>query len=452
KKKERRRRRRKVVDRTGNRTDCWNVNSPQAPTWDGCRICCVGGRGPTHPLSCMVVQAGIYPRPDTETLPELPEQHRIRQKEEELGGLESVLMEEFKTKCTSPGLNNLLPESVTANSGVCDLRYPGSPLIISEGNRGSSHGGVFRKESLDIRVQAHTAQLHPDQIKTETNDRGYMQVEHRNWQNMMCIDIKSKEVKRESSEGSAGDPLSTELNEAGVDDGLIESLQSAGEPHLSSYKSGKKRSGLIQDERNCKGKKPYQCTQCAICFLQLCDLQKHYRMHASEKPYKCDQCGQCFAQKLFLINHQTIHAVEKPFKCDRCEMSFVLNSHLYAHHKIHKGEKRYFCHLCGRGFTRKYCLNLHDRIHTGEKPYKCDLCGKGFLTKSHFSDHQRIHTGEKPFRCDQCGRCFTCKSHLNDHLRSHNGEKPHRCAQCGKCYSQRFLLKRHLGKHLDEEP
>ncbi|KAJ8278481.1 hypothetical protein GJAV_G00088080 [Gymnothorax javanicus] len=55
-------------------------------------------------------------RQDTETtLPELPEQHRIREKEEELHGLESVHMAESEIKCTAPGLNTLEPECVTAN-------------------------------------------------------------------------------------------------------------------------------------------------------------------------------------------------------------------------------------------------------------------------------------------------------------------------------------------------
>ncbi|KAJ8278434.1 hypothetical protein GJAV_G00087580 [Gymnothorax javanicus] len=64
-----------------------------------------------------MMQAGVCLRQDTETTqPELPEQHRIREKEEELQGLESVHMAESETKCTTPGLNTLEPECVTANS------------------------------------------------------------------------------------------------------------------------------------------------------------------------------------------------------------------------------------------------------------------------------------------------------------------------------------------------
>ncbi|KAG5853586.1 hypothetical protein ANANG_G00027570 [Anguilla anguilla] len=66
-----------------------------------------------------MMQAGVCLRQDTETtLPELTEQHRIRQKEEELSGLECVHMAESETECAAPGLNTLEPECVTAHSGI----------------------------------------------------------------------------------------------------------------------------------------------------------------------------------------------------------------------------------------------------------------------------------------------------------------------------------------------
>ncbi|XP_035259351.1 uncharacterized protein LOC118219946 isoform X2 [Anguilla anguilla] len=66
-----------------------------------------------------MMQAGICLRQDTETtLPEFTEEHRIRQKEEELSGLESVHMVESETMCAAPGLDTLEPECVTAHSGV----------------------------------------------------------------------------------------------------------------------------------------------------------------------------------------------------------------------------------------------------------------------------------------------------------------------------------------------
>ncbi|KAG5853690.1 hypothetical protein ANANG_G00028680, partial [Anguilla anguilla] len=79
-------------------------------------------------LSSSLMQAGVCLRQDTETtLPELTEQHRIRQKEEELSGLEPVHMAESETVCAAPGLNTLEPECVTAHSGV-SLRFLNHPV------------------------------------------------------------------------------------------------------------------------------------------------------------------------------------------------------------------------------------------------------------------------------------------------------------------------------------
>ncbi|XP_061074984.1 uncharacterized protein LOC133109604 isoform X3 [Conger conger] len=67
------------------------------------------------PVSSSMMQTGVILRQDTETtLPELIEQHRIRLKEEELGGL--VHMAESET-CAAAGLNTLEPVCVTLHSG-----------------------------------------------------------------------------------------------------------------------------------------------------------------------------------------------------------------------------------------------------------------------------------------------------------------------------------------------
>ncbi|KAJ8362675.1 hypothetical protein SKAU_G00115060 [Synaphobranchus kaupii] len=66
-----------------------------------------------------MMQAGVCLRRDTETtLPELTEQHRVRQKKEEVSGLESVHMAETETNCAAPRLNTLEPECLTAHSAM----------------------------------------------------------------------------------------------------------------------------------------------------------------------------------------------------------------------------------------------------------------------------------------------------------------------------------------------
>ncbi|KAJ8278402.1 hypothetical protein GJAV_G00087240, partial [Gymnothorax javanicus] len=114
-----------------------------------------------------MMQAGVHLRQETETtLPELPEQHRIREKEEELHGLESVHMAESETKCTTPGLNTLEPECVTANSRVSDVHHTHTIPIKTESALGSTHSGdLIKMESLDRTEQGYVTHLHPDQIK-----------------------------------------------------------------------------------------------------------------------------------------------------------------------------------------------------------------------------------------------------------------------------------------------
>ncbi|KAJ8363006.1 hypothetical protein SKAU_G00118370 [Synaphobranchus kaupii] len=84
--------------------------------------CVSANNGELHsctPLSNSMMEAGVCLRQDTETtLPELTKQHRIRHKEEELSGLESVHMAESETECAAPGLNTLEPGCVSAHSGV----------------------------------------------------------------------------------------------------------------------------------------------------------------------------------------------------------------------------------------------------------------------------------------------------------------------------------------------
>ena len=127
-----------------------------------------------------MMQAGVCLRQDTETtLPELTEQHRIRQKEEELSGLESVHMAESETECAAPGLNTLEPECVTAHSGVSDVHHTHTSVIKTEADLGSTHtGDLIKTEILDFTDLGSVTQLHPDQLKTEIDDGGYLQAEH----------------------------------------------------------------------------------------------------------------------------------------------------------------------------------------------------------------------------------------------------------------------------------
>ncbi|KAJ8363283.1 hypothetical protein SKAU_G00121140, partial [Synaphobranchus kaupii] len=162
-----------------------------------------------------MMQAGVCLRQGTATtLPELTVQCSIRPKEEEPSGLEFVSMES-ETEWAIPGLDTLEPESVTAHSGVSDVHRTDRSLIKTEPDLGSTHIGDVKKENLDYTELEYVSHLHPDHIKTETDDGGYLKPEHSDLQDFKCANITSdKNIKCESSESLVNELMNT-LIEAG---------------------------------------------------------------------------------------------------------------------------------------------------------------------------------------------------------------------------------------------
>ncbi|KAJ8278387.1 hypothetical protein GJAV_G00087070 [Gymnothorax javanicus] len=141
----------------------------------------------TFELHC---DAGRSLRRDTETLPELTEQHRMRLKEEELHGQEFVLMAESETKCATPGVNTLDSDCAAAHYGVSDVHHADTSLIKTETHPSSAHTVVIKTESKDCTDLAHVIHLHPDQIKAETADGDCIKAEQfSDLRDIICVDI-----------------------------------------------------------------------------------------------------------------------------------------------------------------------------------------------------------------------------------------------------------------------
>ncbi|KAJ8363003.1 hypothetical protein SKAU_G00118340 [Synaphobranchus kaupii] len=469
------------------------------------------------PFSSRKIEAGVCLRQETETTrPELTEQHRIRQKEEELSGLESVHMAESETECAAPGLNTLEPECVSAHSGVSDVHHTHTSMIKTETDLDSIQTAGLKTENLYSTELGYETHLHPDQIKTETDDGGYIKPEHSNLQDIKCVNIKYDQMKCECSESLVSDLMSTVMNAAGVDDkSQTESWQCAGEPNANCEKKeihdmptqcGKlnhhcdinnenNQTRNFQKITNSRNKHVHCRGMNVILEPVIMNFKKNQgylnsfenetihpnkgEIYTWEKPYKCTQCQKLYKRRGHLKDHMRIHTGEKPYKCAHCEKCFSTNSVLIRHLSIHTGEKPYKCTQCEKLYKRRGHLKDHMRIHTdekpkctqcekcfrmnsalmkclhihtGEKPYKCTQCDKSYNTRRSLKDHMRIHTDEKPYMCTQCEKCFCTKSVLVRHLRIHTGEKPYKCTQCVKCFNRKSDLKNHLRIHTGEKP
>ncbi|KAJ8252217.1 hypothetical protein COCON_G00215290 [Conger conger] len=153
--------------------------------------------------------------------------------------MESVHMAELETQCTTPELNTLESECVTAHSGVGGGYHTDTPLIKTETDLGPTDTGYFKTESLDSTDLGCVTHLHPDQIKAEPDYGGYIQAQHISDLQDTWVHIKSDDLKFESSESLVSGPMGTVMDGATVNHrGQTEPWKHTGEPNSNCKNKG----------------------------------------------------------------------------------------------------------------------------------------------------------------------------------------------------------------------
>ncbi|XP_061093930.1 zinc finger protein 880-like isoform X2 [Conger conger] len=459
-----------------------------------------------------MTQAGVRLRCYSETtLPGLTEQHRIRLKEEELSGLESgVHLAESETKCTTPGLNTLVPECVTAHSGVNDVHHIDTVQIKTETD--------LKTESLDSTTTANVTHLHPDQIKTETDDGGYAEAEHIHVSpDVKCFVIKSDEVKFESSEILVSDLMNTVLEGTGVDQkGQTEPWQCAGEPNPVGKKTRNGGSLLHTFEqqfdagwslrRDTETTLPELFEQHGIRLKEE-GLSGLEAVHMAESETKCTTSGLNTLEPECATAHSgvnDVHHLDTVLIKTETDLGPTNTGDLIKIENLDFVERAYVSQLhpdkikteTDDGVYVKAeptsvlqdikCVDLKsevklepsetlvsDLINTmrngaqeepftgepnpigktpGKKRYRSIQSVSCLNTPSNVSQVEGLYTGERLNHCSPCGKHFVKASTSQKRLRFHAEEKPYICTQCGKSFLRKAYLRTHQKIHTGERP
>ncbi|XP_043923561.1 zinc finger protein 729-like [Protopterus annectens] len=284
-------------------------------------------------------------------------------------------------------------------------------------------------------------------------------------------------------------------------------------------------------------KKRYKCTECNKIFCFLGNLKRHLLIHKRERarvdskisvpvppastentemqshdrPFKCTDCERCFMNLCNLRRHQTIHAKpridtdpdsvpvspKKEFKCSDCDKSYTFLTNLKKHLLLHKKQR-----AKGKGFSltgSSASLNLMSLHH--KKRFKCTECEKSFGFLSNLTRHLLIHKRQKAnldskikissvssassytvvaghrkrYKCMECEKTFSFQSNLARHRHIHrrqraaslyskgninadsesaafpdDPERPFKCADCERCFMNLCNLRRHETIHIKE--
>lgn len=85
------------------------------------------------------------------------------------------------------------------------------------------------------------------------------------------------------------------------------------------------------------GEKPYECTDCGVCFRLYGNLKGHQRIHSGKKNDRLSTSLTTCLPAGYTLTRTFLNLDENPFFCDICKKSFRLKRELRLHMGIHSG-------------------------------------------------------------------------------------------------------------------
>lgn len=255
---------------------------------------------------------------------------------------------------------------------------------------------------------------------------------------------------------------------------------------------------------------------CLICdepYTSEDQIRSHYDTHVVDKPFECPDCADCFLELDLFLEHiqdscspllsdeqfelcgkKVLSELETSFQeITQQQQEQVLQDSDYESHEsaVDNGktepDDEYQCVLCVKGFAsmeqyKEHCeshgsvfadLELKSRRGRKERPFKCQLCSTSFTKKKTLHIHkQKIHLGltfemegnenstqgqpkqsqDGPFVCALCQAKYPRKRDLKEHILSSHTIMPAQCKYCSKIFDLESSMQKHVARHEGPSP
>lgn len=318
-----------------------------------------------------------------------------------------------------------------------------------------------------------------------------------------------KDVKLESQELLAEDPLASTLNTGAVYEQLEEEAEellqviAVETKNVTENSSRPKRSGSFPCPHGCgqslahsnnirrhvlrKHKEHlntvierklrtqilFQCDLCGLRLKSKFSITLHMKRHHLKDLRACsnDESQDSFKKFEKMQKQSTKDSQELLFPCNICERKFTFSANMYRHRiRLHSPNLPFACPICPDRFFTDRVLKKHIEKHDLELPktsntaqgvevdckLDCKFCGKNFrgfkqrlelhLLKEHFNELSKV------LECEICQKKFVSSQTHRVHMETHKKKVrmqnyPNSCQRCGKRFVSEENLQKHMQSH-----